>query len=427
MSKSKNPDRPYHIIVWGATGFTGSLVAEYLAQHAPKNVKFAIAGRSQKKLEDVRNKVAKLAPERKNIPLIIADSGDEASLDKLVSQTRVIISTVGPFLKYGIPLVGACVRNQTDYVDITGEPPFIREIIDKYHDEAVKNGTFIVPSCGFDSLPSDLGTLLVADHFAKQGKKTASVRMSVDALKGGPSGGTVASLMGVLTETSYKEQWKMLDPYYLNPRDAPKGPDSSIPSFFGYDRDLKKWQTYFVMEAINTRNVRRSNALLGLAYGPDLRYTETHGQPGFLSASAISVGSAVAGTMMVVPPFQWAAKWAANKFIPAGTGPTRKEIEEGFFRVKLVGEAVKEANEEKPLKAIATVTGVQDPGYGETSKMLSESALCLALDRDRLSTKEAGSFAGKVNGGVVTAASSMGMVLVERLRKAGMGFEVQNV
>ncbi|KAI8904564.1 saccharopine dehydrogenase [Powellomyces hirtus] len=425
----RNADRPYDVIVWGATGFTGALVAEYLAKSAPQDVKFAIAGRNKEKLASVTERMSKVAPNRKNIPVIIANIDDQASLDRMVSQARVVISTAGPFMQHGHELVEACVNNKTDYIDSTGEPPFVRAIIDKHHEKAAADGTMIVPGCGFDSIPSDMGAFMLADHLAKKGKKTASVKMTVDDMKGIASGGTVASLLGVLTETPYKDQWKMMDPYYLCPADAKRGPDSAVPPVFHYSRDFGKWQSYFVMEMTNTRIVRRSNALFGNAYGPNFAYSETQGQSNLLTASAVTVAGGAIASALVLPPVQWAAKWAANKFVPAGSGPTKEQIETGYFKCRAIGEAVKEPNEQTAVKAVAHINGIQDPGYGETSKMLAESALTLALvDRKTLaSPASAGAFAGKITGGVLTASTAMGYSLINRLRAAGMTFDVADL
>ncbi|KAJ3177493.1 hypothetical protein HDU85_005860 [Gaertneriomyces sp. JEL0708] len=417
MAAERNANRPYDVVVWGATGFTGRLIAEYLAKNGPKDLKFAIAGRSKTKLDDVRQDLKSTTG--KDLPMIIADSHDEESLDKMTKQAKVIITTVGPFLEHGEPLVASCVKNKTDYVDSTGEPPFIKNIIDKYHDQATKDETLIVPSCGFDSIPSDLGTLLAVEYFAKKNKKTKAVRMSVDDFAGTASGGTVASLLGVLQNTSYREQLKCFtDPYYLAPDSEGKGPDSARPTMFRWD---PKYQTYWVMEATNSRYVRRSNGLLNNAYGPEFTYAESVAAPSFLSAGASTVGTMVAGAALLLPPVQWVAKWAAEKFIPQGSGPNKEAREAGYFVCKVVGEA------EDGEKVLVTVKGVQDPGYGETSKMMAESGLALALERQKVGTKSAGVFGGQIKGGVATAATAMGDVLVERLRKAGMTFEVSKL
>ncbi|KAI9097081.1 Saccharopine dehydrogenase-domain-containing protein [Phlyctochytrium arcticum] len=424
--RANKQDRPADIIVWGATGFTGQLTAEYLVKNAPQNVRIAIAGRSKGKLETVYKKLAEFAPGRK-IQTFIADSDDSASLDAMTAQGRVLISTVGPYLKYGYKLVASCVKNQTDYVDLTGEPPFIRKIIDDFHEEAKANGTFIVPSCGFDSIPSDLGSFLVADHFAKQGKKTAEVRMTVASLKGSASGGTISSLLNVV-ELPMKEKAKLRDPYYLVTNEVSKGTDRGMSPLMSYDKDLKKWQTYFVMESVNSRNVRRSNALLKNGYGTDFKYQETMSVPNVFVAFFVAFFTMLAGGWLAFPPTRYITRWAVDKWFPSGSGPNKEARENGYFKCKLVGESETQGPNEVPSKAIATVTGVQDPGYGETSKMLSESALCLALDRDRFTNPNAaGSFAGRVTGGVVTPASAMGNVLVDRLRAAGMGFEVKDL
>ncbi|KAJ3046758.1 hypothetical protein HK097_000533, partial [Rhizophlyctis rosea] len=362
-------ERPYDIIVWGATGYTGSLVVEYLAKNAPENVKIAIGGRNKSKLEELQTKMKDIAG--RAVHILTGDIKNQESIDNVVKQGRVLVSTAGPFSQIGEPIVDACVRHRTDYIDSTGEPPFVRKLIDKYHDQAHREGTLVIPCSGFDCIPSDLGALLITDHFAKKGLKAAKIHLSVEAFKGGVSGGTIASIFEM-------ERGKgMMDPYYLAPG-APRGNDPGMTTFFRRHPDLN-WQTYWFMEAINAKIVRRSNALLHYSPPSHLSYSEGWAKSNILTCAISALGITLFGLFMVVPGFGSLVKWLK----PAGSGPTKEEREGGFFKVRVVGETEGQANE-PPRKAIATIKGVQDPGYGETAKMLSETTLCVLLDRDVL-------------------------------------------
>ncbi|KAJ3217011.1 hypothetical protein HDU67_008656 [Dinochytrium kinnereticum] len=417
--------RPYDIVgeqrhlalISGATGFTGRLVVEYLAINAPKSLKFAMAGRSKSKLEDIRMKITEVEPSAAKIPILVADSSDIASLEAVAAQTRVVLTTVGPFMKFGVPLVDACVRIGTDYVDSTGESPFIRKIIDLYHDAAVENGVTIVPSCGFDSVPSDIGALMLSDHFAKKGLQTAAIRYTAHNFKGGVSGGTIHSAMGLM-ELPFKDQFALRDLDYLLPKGVtgPKYPSSAM---LRYEKATKKWQNYFFMEISNTRYVRRSWALFAKAYGPAFKYSETMASANLLLALLSIIGMTFAFPLIMFPPFRWLVK----KLVPQGTGPSEEAMKKGFFTVKLVGEA------EDQSKAIATFHCPADPGYRGTAIMLAEAALVLALQRsdlDRAGVNVVGSFR-PLKGGVLTAATAVGLVLAERLRKAGCTLTVDDV
>ena len=236
--------RPFSIIVWGATGFTGKLVAEYLTTKS--TVQFAIAGRSKSKLEEVASTLNNLAEEGRfvdgKVHSILANSDDYESLEAMVTKASVIITAVGPYAKYGESLVRACVENGTDYVDLTGEPSFIKSIMEKYHQQAVENNVLIVNSCGFDCIPADLGTLLIADYFKRKQKQTKNVRLTIKGIKGGASGGTLASMCNLMETLSFKELFKMnTNPDYLVPT-ARKGTKYWGPTLMHYDKDLKSWQ-----------------------------------------------------------------------------------------------------------------------------------------------------------------------------------------
>ena len=418
--------RKYDVIVWGATGFTGQLVAEYLAAHYNQGgevVKWAIGGRSAKKLAAV---VAALDGVAKP-DMIIADSGDLASLQALAKQTTVVITTVGPYFEYGAPLVEACVGCGTHYVDLTGEPPFCRAMIDAHHEAAVASGSKIVHCCGFDSIPSDLGTLLLVEHMKKSGAQCASVAFYMGAARGGASGGTLASALGIFALPK-TELLQLRNPYYLNPKapsDEPCAPaPASVDGFSVADRKglwwdgaIRSWTMPFAMAIINTRVVRRSAALaklVGRGYGDTFAYNECHTCPpgpfGALLGLLTSMFTPLFVVVAMFAPGRALLRWIfARVGLAPGQGPSRHMQRTGFFKVKLVGK------DTAGRTHVASVQGTEDPGYSGTAKMLTEAALTLALQADELSYK---------SGGVLTPAIAMGMPLVERLRRKGMTFSV---
>jgi len=410
--------RRHDIVLWGATGFTGSLVAEYLVRHtAFKGTKLALGGRSRAKLETLRRRLADTEAAAAHLPLVVADSHDRTSLDAMARDTRVVCSTVGPYATYGRELVAACVQAGTDYCDLTGEVQFIRAMVDDHHADAERSGARIVHCCGFDSIPSDLGTwMLQQAAIERHGAPLQRITFVLGASRGGFSGGTVASLVNVVQEAGEDPAIRrvLTDPYALNPkgeRHGPDGPDLAKPRF---DRELERWTGPFVMASINTRIVRRSNALLGWPYGRDFRYREVMGFGASLkgrlaaSATAAGLGAFVAG-------LGWSpTRSLLQKLVlpDPGEGPDRAAREAGFFKIRLHGRGA--SADGRPVEMVAHVAGTNDPGYGETAKMLGESALCLAFDADLPNQ----------TGGVLTPASCMGTPLVDRLRAAGMRFEV---
>ncbi len=406
--------RPYDVVVWGATGFTGRLVAEYLAQKygAGRDLRWAIAGRSREKLAAVRDALVAIDPRAAELPILLGDSRDAASLAPIVSSTRVVATTVGPYAIHGHELAAACVEHGTDSVDLTGEPQFVRALIDRHHDRAKQTGARIVNCCGFDSIPSDLGTLLLQTEMrARHGTRCAEVKCFAGEMRGGASGGTIASALNVAEEMARDRTTRRLvaNPYSLDPERTGRGPDGPDQKGVRWDADLGRWTGPFAMAAINARVVRRSNALLGYSYGQDFRYAECAsfgaGPKGFLSATGMMLGMGAFIGLATIGP----ARKVLSRALPApGEGPSREARERGFFVVRLVG--IGESSGAPRL--LATVRGASDPGYGETAKMISESAVCLA--KDELPSA----------GGILTPASAMGMTLVERLRRAGMGFEV---
>ena len=418
MNRRQDQERSHDIVLWGATGFTGSLVAEYLVKRTDtEEMRLALGGRSRAKLEALRRRLADIDPAAARLPLIDADSHDRASLDDMVRDTRVVCSTVGPYAMHGRELVAACVEAGADYCDLTGEVQFIRAMIDKHHAAAERSGARIVHCCGFDSIPSDLGTwMLQQAAVERHGAPLDRVTFVLGASRGGFSGGTVASLVNVVVEAGADPEIRRIitDPYALNPEGERHGPDGSDLAGARFDRDLERWTGPFVMASINTRVVRRSNAILGWPYGRDFRYAEVTGfgagLKGRLTATAIAGGlGAFVGALSWSP-----TRSALQKLVlpDPGDGPDRAAREAGFFKIRLHGRGT--SNDGQPFEMVAHVAGNNDPGYGETAKMLGESALCLALDGAELEPQ----------GGILTPASCMGVRLVDRLRTAGMRFEV---
>ncbi len=400
--------RKFDIIVWGASGFTGRLVAEYLFKNygVSDSLKWAMGGRSQSKLEKVRAEVADA-----NVPLVIADSQDDTSLNAMVESAKVICTTVGPYAKYGSKLVAACIAHQTHYCDLAGEVQWMRRMIDQHHEAAKANGTKIVHTCGFDSIPSDMGVYFmqkVAKN--KTGKPAKQIKMRVRAFKGEMSGGTYASLGNVMAEAQKdKSIYKVLtNPYGLNPEGEQSGPDKRDLQAVVYDKASKSWIYPFIMAGINTKVVRRSNALRGYAYGKDFLYDEA-------VMSGAGIGGRIKGTvtamamgiMMLAKPGSLIKKGVDAILPKPGEGPSKAVREAGFYNLKFI------TTLEDGSTFTGKVTGDMDPGYGSTSKMMAESAICLAKD-------------GLPHmGGMLTPSVAMGDALLKRLQdNAGLTFSV---
>jgi short subunit dehydrogenase-like uncharacterized protein len=402
--------RDFDLVLFGATGYTGRLVAEVLLRKRP-SLKWALAGRSRAKLERVRDDLAAVDPAAADLPLVIGDSLDPASVDAMARRARVVCTTVGPYSRYGAPLVAACAEHGVHYCDLTGEPHFVRAAIDAHHARAVETGARIVPCCGFDSIPSDLGVFVLHEHLRARDEQLAEARFRVVRIKGGPSGGTIASVLEVVSamrDPAVRDV--LMDPYSLSPG-APRGLDGRDAFGPGYDDDTGHFTGPFVMAGINTRIVRRSNALLGFPYGKAFRYDEAvdtgSGPAGILRAAGLSAGFAGIGALALADAIP-GGRSLLTRFLPApGDGPTREQRENGSFRVEI------RAAGSSGARLTAVVAAQSDPGYGATSVMLAESALSLA--EDPLPER----------GGVLTTASCMGMHLVERLRGAGMTFRVE--
>lgn len=415
--------RAYTIVLYGATSFVGQITAHYLAQflaeqnkdNSSKSVTWAIAGRDEDKLKKLQDEIAsKQDEDADKVDIIIANSDDDASLDAMTQQTQVIISTVGPYLKYGEPLIKYCAQNGTDYVDLTGEAIFIKDMLDKYQDTAKQSGARIVNSCGFDSIPSDLGVYFTQQQAQdKFNQACETVHMRVKAAKGGLSGGTIASMATIFEEVGEDKSRRkqVANPYLLNDdSDAPTLRQKNVgkPE---YDGEHKRWLAPFVMASINTRIVHRSNQLLSYEYGREFKYDEAmwmqDGTKGKLMSYGLSAGLlGFASAMMFKPSRELLSKHVLPK---SGSGPSKSEQENGFFDIRFFGTTTKQ-------DTISTkVTGDRDPGYGSTSRMLTQSALCLAQDISQ----------DEVAGGFWTPASAMGDKLMQRLEDhAGLSFEV---
>lgn len=419
--------RPYAVVLYGATSFVGQITAHYLAQFLSNKksaddseksaVTWAIAGRDKEKLEKLQLELSKAQNNEetdKKVDIIIANSDDDTSLDEMTKQTQVIISTVGPYLKYGEPLIKSCVNNGTDYVDLTGEAIFIKDMMDKYQAKAQQTGARIVNSCGFDSIPSDLGVYFTQQQAeAKFNQQCDVIHMRVKAAKGGLSGGTIASMATIFEEVGKDKarRKQVANPYLLNDdTDAPNVRQDNV-SKPEYDSEHQRWLAPFVMASINTRIVHRSNQLLGYEYGRDFKYDEAmwmkDGVKGQLSSYAMSAGLlGFATAMMIKPSRELLSKHVLPK---SGSGPSKSEQENGYFDIRFFGETSEK-------DSISTkVTGDKDPGYGSTSRMLAQSALCLAQDVTK----------AEVAGGFWTPAAAMGNKLLTRLEEhAGLSFEV---
>ena len=399
------PGRRYDLVLHGATGFVGRLTAAHLAAAAPAGTRIALAGRSRARLEAVR---ATLPAPAGSWPLVVADSFDEAALADLAASTSVVVSTVGPYARYGLPLVRACAAAGTHYADLTGEVLFVRRSIDAAHDVAVASGARIVHACGFDSVPSDLGALLAAERARADGAgDLAETVLCLVSSQGGVSGGTLDSLRGQVDEVKADRARRAVtaDPHALSP-DRSAEPDHGRESdvFLARREPLLdgRWVAPFVMAPFNTRIVRRSNALSGHAYGRTFRYREVMGVGGSpaapLLAAAVALGAGGVAAGLAVPP----TRWLLDRVLPApGEGPSAATRAGGHFHTATTAVTTSGA------RYRTTVRAQGDPGYAATAVMLGEAGLALALDDLPPAA------------GVLTPATGIGGRLAERLRAAG--------
>ncbi len=415
MNKQQHADIPeVDIVLWGAAGFVGRLLAAWLwpKYGASGDVRFALGGRDKPALEAVHRELK--ADDR--LPLIVGDAFDETFINALTKQARLVVSTVGPYARYGATLVAACAANGTDYCDLSGETPWMHRMINAHQKEAEASGARIVHSCGFDSIPSDLGVLFLQTRAQKRfGHPMTNVKMRVKSLRGGASGGTVASMLNVIEEIRKDPAVAKIakNPYALAPETMRSGVRQPNVSTFEYDKDVGNWVAPFVMAAVNTRVVHRSNALMDYAWGKAFTYDE-----------AMMIGDGLSGRFRAaafagaIGAFMLGGYFAPTRFVmkktllpKPGEGPSPEARESGFYKLYLIGKDA-DGNEMR-----VTVKGDRDPGYGSTSKMLGETAVCLL------------SQIGKedVNGGFWTPATAMGQKLIDRLSaNAGLTFEAQN-
>lgn len=401
--------REYDLVLFGASGYVGALTAAYLAEHAPPTARIALAGRSKEKLEAARRE---LPAQAADWPILVADTGDAAALAELAGSATAVATTVGPYARYGLPVVEACARAGTHYADLTGEALFVRESIDRFDEQARASGARIVHSCGYDSVPSDLGVLLLHRRAVEEGAGGLTDVQLVAQAKGGFSGGTIDSMRGQLEQLKERPELRKVlgGPHTLSPdrtaEPAPDQPRDAAPPSRTADG---RWVAPFVMASYNTRIVRRSNALQTWAYGRDLRYGEVMGV-GRGPVGAVTAAGVTAGLAAFVAAFSAKPTRALlDRVLPApGTGPSEEAREKGWFR------SVIDARTESGRRFRATAAGPGDPGYKATAVMLGESGLALALDGARLPDAA----------GSLTPATGIGDVLVERLRAAGHTYEV---
>lgn len=386
------------IIVYGATGFTGRLCAEYLANNAG-DVKWAIAGRNRTKLDEVAKSLGV------NVEVIVADADDVEGLNGLTARTKVVLSTAGPFHRYGSNLVAACVKNAAHYVDITGENFWVKGLIEKHHDEAAKKGVRIIPSCGFDSIPSDLGSFYAV---RKAGVPISRVE-SFHSFKGDASGGTLETIFS-MPDLNLGDD--LTDPFSLNP-DGSTTPDMARHSKDGFGvaakPEVEGFAAPFIMAAANTRVVRRSAALSALMqepYGADFVYQEYAYHPSRWQAIKGLLGMVALGIVLFSP----LRKLVRPMLKQPGEGPSKEERDAGWFDCKFILQTA------EGDKLVAAIRGDGDPGYKVTSKLVSECALCLIENSDALP-------GGAEYGGVLTSATGLGMSLVDRLKRVGITFD----
>jgi short subunit dehydrogenase-like uncharacterized protein len=394
--------RDFDLVIFGATGFTGRLVAEYVAKQpgpSGKKTRWAIAGRNKDKLEALAL----------GVPILVGDAGDRAAMARIAAQTKVVCTTVGPYAKYGAEVVAACAEAGTHYCDLTGEVHFMRRSIDANQARAEATGARIVHTCGFDSIPSDLGTYLAQQEFIRRfGKPATLVTALFGESSGGISGGTVASAFNMADEGAHDRDLRRLlaNPYALDPDPTRARAPSPDEKTIGWDANLKMFTLPFVMAQVNTRVVRRSHALAGFPWGPNFRYREvmsTPGSPkGLVMATGVFAGLAGLALALASPRLRG---MLAKRAPQPGEGPSEEKRTHGHWKARIVAER----DGQRLVYLAADSAG--DPGYGSTAKMLGESALCLA--HDTLTSA----------GGVTTPSIAMGDALAVRLRKAGLVFE----
>ena len=391
-------EKDIDIIIYGATGFTGKLCVKYF-QSLNTTVTWAMAGRNLIKLQKVAE------DHQAKVEILLADSDDESALDSLTSRARVILSTTGPFHRYGSKLVASCIKNNAHYVDITGENFWVKGLIDKHHEEASAKGIRIIPSCGFDSIPSDLGAFFSAQAVGKPIKRIESFH----SYEGGASGGTLETMFS-MGELDLGDD--LTNPFLLNPEDSYSDEQMQLSSDrvgIAKKSEINAWSGPFIMATANTRVVRRTEALLALrqeSYGSDFTYQEHAFHKSWWSAAKSLVLTGLSVLVLLSP-----LKRLVKPFLPKpGEGPSESIQENGWFDCKFIVEA------DDGTKSVFNMNGKGDPGYKVTSKLVSECALCLIEDQDTLP-------GGSEYGGILTSASGLGESLIARLKRVGINFE----
>ena len=386
------------IVIYGATGFTGQLCVKYF-QSLELDIKWAIAGRNLNKLENVASNFST------NVEILVADAADEKGLKDICSRSKVVLSTAGPFHRYGSKLVAACIENNTHYVDITGENFWVKGLIEKHHIEAARRGIRIIPSCGFDSIPSDIGTFFAVKSTNKPIKRVDSFH----SWKGEASGGTIETMFAMGDLNLGKE---IRDPFLLNPEGSYTSEQKELSSdifSISKNKDLNAWSGPFIMAGANTRVVRRSEALLTQrqeSYGNNFVYQEHSFHKSWGKAFSSALGLGLLGLTLISP----IRKIVRSLLRKPGEGPSLEVQENGWFDCKYLVES------EDGQKSLYRMFGKGDPGYKVTSKFVAECALSLLEDPETLP-------GGSDYGGILTSASGLGNVLVERLKNADIHFE----
>jgi short subunit dehydrogenase-like uncharacterized protein len=406
------------ILLWGGTSSTGRVIAGYLLNKygLGKNFSWALGGRNIKKLEELRTELALTYPVATKLQIFTADSMNVKSLNDLVPKFKVIATTVGPYAAYGESLVAACAKAGVDYCDLTGEVTFVKNMIEKYHQKAIDSGARIVPSCGFDSIPSDLGTLMLqVEAIKKFGRPCDEVKFFVTGMKGGIGGGTSATIIYLFDLMARdKSITKVLaDPNALIPAGENLKKPVNDELNIKWSKDLNKWVGPFIMAPFNTRVVRRSNYLLKYKYGKNFQYSEKQafgkGSSGFAKAALATTGLIAAFGLLA---FTQSRKVISRYIMPKpGVGPSYKTMASGFFKIKIIGFQI-DTGGSLVQKITAQVGDDGDPGHKSTSKMLAESAIYLAQNPRAANDK----------GGILTPASALGLPFIKRLQDAGMTF-----
>lgn len=406
-------DDEYDLIVWGATGVVGRLLSQHLVTtYSPAELSLALGGRDEQQLRELTRELQATAPEWESIPTVLGDARNYDRMQEIATQTRVISTSVGPYTRYGTPLVEACVETGTDYCDLTGEVTWIREIVDRYHERATATGARIVHSCGFDAIPADLGTHLV-QSFAVQNFDTSCdiVRIYLEEGSGGVSGSTLASAVEVFqaADTDPIAQQTLENPYALAPRGERSGIDPGEQTIPRWDSLCSQWTAPSPMAVVNERIIRRTNALLEYPWGREFDCTEViptgSGIGGFARATAITGGLRVGtGALQFGPARRFIQQYV---FPEPGSGPDPTQIENGYFSLRIRGRGTAD---DGPFTVETVISADRDPGYGATALMLSSAAMCLVHDR----------VDSPYSGGVLTPASGIGLPLANQLQEVGL-------